>query len=134
MTEKKYTVSHPYKLKSWERIISREIVKLYQSPEYEKEICSTTLPGESLGPFTKFLYHLGYICDAPFGVLIDFNERTQKIYLTNGFYKYVHKLRDKILEQLARLEEINNPGESICDNCDGINACQDFGCWKKKGV
>lgn len=94
----KYKVSEPGKLKSWEEIARREIVKWLDHEEYKEEINRTTMTGESMGPFTKFLYHFASLCECGWGVMVDFDERKQRVFLPDHYYKWMHKLRDEIIE------------------------------------
>ena len=50
------------------------------------------------GPFTRFLYHFAWKCQCGWGVMVDFNEYSQRIHLCDRYYKWMHKLRDEILE------------------------------------
>lgn len=94
----KYTVQEPNKLKSWNRIAHLEITRWLDDESYRDEICKTTMINEFMGPFTKFLYHFAYMCECDWGVMVDFNERKQQVYLTDHYYKWMHKLRDEIIE------------------------------------
>lgn len=102
--EKKYSVSEPRKLSSWKEIAKKEIYKWLTNEAYQKEICDTTMTGESMGPFTKFLYHFAGMCECGWGVMVDFDERKQRVFLPDHYYKWMHKLRD---DQLELLEKIN---------------------------
>lgn len=94
----KYKVDDPDKLKSWEQIARKELSKWLNDDEYQREVLSTTMTKEAMGPFTKFLYHFAFLCQCGWGVMVDFNERTQRVFLTDHYYKWMHKLRDEILE------------------------------------
>ena len=98
--DNKYKVENPDKLKSWEEIARGEIYKWLNDDEYSEKITRETLSKDENppGPFTKFLYHFAFVCEARWGVMIDFNERKQRIYLVNNYYKWMHKLRDEIEE------------------------------------
>lgn len=62
---------------------------------------------ESMGPFTKFLYHFASLCECGWGVLIDFNERSQRVFLPDRYYKWMHQLRDECMAALEQLEQHN---------------------------
>ncbi len=96
--EPKYQVEEPRKLKSWEQIAKKEILKWLDSQEYRDEIQRTVMPNEDLGPFTKFLYHFAFLCKCGWGVMIDFDEYKQRVFLPDHYYKWMHKLRDELME------------------------------------
>ncbi len=102
----KYQVDEPGKLKSWETIASDEIRRWLTDDKYSAEVTLTTLSNDENppGPFTKFLYHFAWLCESTWGTMIDFNERRQKIYLRDGYYKWMHTLRDKIRDELSANE------------------------------
>ena len=100
MEKEKYKVKEPLKLKSWENYARIEIQKWLANDSYSEEITNTIMKNENIGPFTKFLYYFGFRCESPWGVMIDFDERKQRIFLTNHYYKWMHKLRDEIQETL----------------------------------
>jgi len=97
MSEEKYKVDDPRKLSSWKARASAEISRWLDDEEYQKEIFRTTMVNESMGPFTKFLYHFAAKCEAPWGVLIDFDERKQRVFLPDHYYKWMHQIRDGLL-------------------------------------
>ena len=101
---KKYKVSEPRKLKSWKAIAKKEIERWLIDDEYKQEICDTTLTQESLGPFTKFLYHFASQCQAGWGVLIDFDEKKQRVFLPNHYYQWMHELRDEVRNEIEIAE------------------------------
>ncbi|HYD19998.1 MAG TPA: hypothetical protein VEB40_00885 [Flavipsychrobacter sp.] len=107
--EPKYKVENPGKLSSWEKIAKIEIQKWLNDPAYQQEVCDTTMGGEMMGPFTKFLYHFACMCECGWGVMVDFNERSQKVFLTDHYYKWMHKLRDQILSA----HEAINAGRTV---------------------
>jgi hypothetical protein len=98
----KYKVENPFILSSWKEIAVKEITRWLEDDEYKDKICRTTMTEELLGPFTKFLYHFAWLCESGWGVMVDFNERTQRIYLTNFYYKWMHTLRDEIIMGLEQ--------------------------------
>lgn len=100
----KYKVSDSGKLKSWEQIAKKEIYKWLTDDNYQNQINKTTMTKECMGPFTKFLYHFASLCECGWGVMIDFNEYKQRVFLPDHYYKWMHKLRDKIVLEL----ETNN--------------------------
>jgi len=104
----KYKVEIPSKLKSWEYIAKVEIYKWLNIDAYQKNITANTMKYEDLGPFTKFLYHFASICECRWGVMVDFDERKQRIYLTDKYYKWMHKLRDELIndEEAKNIESI----------------------------
>lgn len=95
----KWTVDRPNILSSWREIAITAITQWLGDEEYRNMICRTTMKGEDMGPFTKFLYAFACKCECGWGVMIDFNERTQKVFLTGRYYKWMHKLRDEITEE-----------------------------------
>lgn len=99
----KYKVENSGRLKSWEQIARKEIHKWLTDEAYEKEVTESTMKNESMGPFTKFLYHFAYLCECGWGVMVDFDERKQRVYLPDHYYKWMHKLRDEILSELERV-------------------------------
>lgn len=106
--EKKYKVAEWRKLKSWEPFARAEIYKWLTDEAYQDEINKTTMTQESMGPFTKFLYHFSSLCECGWGVLIDFNERSQRVFLPDHYYKWMHKLKDECEQALEKLNEINS--------------------------
>lgn len=96
----KYKVDEPRKLKSWEAIARHEIKRWLTDETYEKEVTNSTMKNEYMGPFTKFLYHFAYLCECGWGVMIDFSERSQRVYLPDHYYKWMHKLKDEITSEL----------------------------------
>lgn len=103
----KYKVDKPYRLASWDKIARREIYRWLTDEAYEKEVITTTMTTESIGPFTKFLYHFATLCECGWGVMIDFNERRQRVFLTDRYYKWMHKLRDEIESVLEDIDPYN---------------------------
>jgi len=85
-------------LKVWEEHARREITR-YLNTDDPEEIYGDCMKNESMGPFTKFLYWFAGSCETGWGVMIDFNEYTQRVFLPDHYYKWMHKLRDEILEQ-----------------------------------
>lgn len=96
----KYKVEEPRKLSSWKEIAKAEIKRWLTDEAYEKEVTESTMTNEMMGPFTKFLYHFAWLCECGWGVMVDFNERSQRIYLADHYYKWMHKLRDEVLSEL----------------------------------
>lgn len=96
MNELKYKVEEPRKLKSWEQIAKQEITRWLDDEDYQNEVCSSTMTGEMMGPFTKFLYHFAFLCECGWGVMVDFDERKQRVFLPDHYYKWMHRLRDEI--------------------------------------
>lgn len=101
----KYKVENPGKLKSWEEIARKEIHRWLTDKAYENEVTESTMRDEWMGPFTKFLYHFAWLCECGWGVMVDFDERKQRVYLPDHYYKWMHKLRDEILAELEMLEK-----------------------------
>jgi len=100
MKELKYTAIEPGKLSSWKEIARWEITKWLLLDGYDEEINNTTMMNDYMGPFTKFLYHFASLCQCGWGVMIDFNEYHQRVFLPNHYYKWMHKLRDDILIEM----------------------------------
>ena len=98
MIQEKYSVSDPWKLKSWRSIAENEIRHYLENENYRDHIDKTTMVNEYMGPFTKFLYHFASKCECGWGVMVDFNEKSQRVFLPNHYYKWMHKLRDEIEE------------------------------------
>lgn len=96
----KYKVDNPGKLKSWEQIAKKEIYKWLTDEAYEKQVTESNMKNEYMGPFTKFLYHFASSCECGWGVMVDYDERKQRVYLPDHYYKWMHKLRDGMLSQL----------------------------------
>ena len=100
MEREKYKVEGPRKLSSWKEIAKAEIKRWLTDEAYEKEVTESTMKNEMMGPFTKFLYHFAWLCECGWGVMVDFNERSQRIYLPDHYYKWMHKLRDEVEAEL----------------------------------
>lgn len=83
-------------LKYWDKKARQEIYKFLTNEKFRDEIINTVMVGEDMGPFTKFLYHFGIECKCKWGVMIDFNEYKQRIFLVDKYYKWMHKLKDEI--------------------------------------
>lgn len=98
MQQEKYKVQEPRKLASWKAIAQKEIERWLTDDDYREQVTRETLSKDENPPgeFTKFLYHFAFICETGWGVMIDFNERSQRIYLTDHYYKWMHKIRDEI--------------------------------------
>lgn len=101
-SEYKYKVEKWWSLKSWEPIARKEIYRWLTDEDYQKEVTESTMINEFMGPFTKFLYHFAYLCECGWGVMVDFNERKQRVYLCNLYYKWMHRLRDEILNEIEK--------------------------------
>lgn len=95
-----YKVEDPRNLLSWEKVAKAEIKRWLTDESYENEITKSTMTSEMIGPFTKFLYHFAFKCEADWGVMVDFNERRQRVFLPNHYYKWMHKLRDEVISEL----------------------------------
>ena len=102
METHKYKVENSGKLKSWEKIARKEIYKWLTDKAYEKEVTESTMKNESMGPFTKFLYHFAYLCECGWGVMVDFDERKQRVYLPDHYYKWMNKLRDECIAAIDK--------------------------------
>ncbi len=111
----KYKIDNPHKLKSWEKIARQEIYKWLTDEAYEKQVTETTMNGEMMGPFTKFLYHFAYLCECGWGVMIDFNERKQRVYLPDRYYKWMHGLKAEVMAESDsyRMEKLGLDGSGI---------------------
>lgn len=105
MERDKYKVENPRRLKSWEDIAKAEITRWLTDDAYRDEVTKTTMKNEMMGEFTKFLYHFAYLCEAGWGVMIDFNERSQRVFLPDHYYKWMHRLRDEIEAEAEKIIE-----------------------------
>lgn len=87
----------------WKEKAKKEIYRWLTDESYSDEIIKNSkIP---VGPFTKFLYRFAAECPtAGWGVMVDFNEHSQKIYLVDRYYKWMHNLRDEIQEALEKIE------------------------------
>jgi hypothetical protein len=110
--EEKFKVSEDVNarvLKSWEEHAKREI-KRYLETDNVTDIIGDCMKNEWLGPFTKFLYWFALNCETGWGVMVDFNEYRQQIFLCDRYYKWMHKVRDEMLESMPdEYEEESNP-------------------------
>jgi hypothetical protein len=91
----------------WKKSAKSEIYKWLIDEEFRDKISAETLKDESLGPFTKFLYYFGAKCQCGWGTMLDFDERKQRVFLTDRYYKWMHKLRDEINEELEKLRALS---------------------------
>lgn len=98
MSSTKFRVSEPDKLSSWRSHAKKAIKEWLDNETYQAEIMRTVMKNEAMGPFTKFLYAFAFKCECGWGVMIDFNERTQRVFLTDRYYEWMHKIRDEIVE------------------------------------
>jgi hypothetical protein len=98
MSAEEFKVENPRKLSSWEEIAKREISRWLNDDQFKSKITRDVMQGEDMGPFTKFLYWFGLSCKAGWGVMVDFDDRKQRLYLPDHYYKWMHKLRDELLE------------------------------------
>jgi hypothetical protein len=82
----------------WERQAKKQIFKWLNDDDFRESITKNTLSKDENppGPFTKFLYYFAARTQAGWGVMVDFNERNQKVFLTDHYYKWMHKLRDEL--------------------------------------
>lgn len=83
--------------------------------EYQKEVLRTTMTKEDMGPFTKFLYHFAWKCQSPWGVMVDFDERRQRVYLMDKYYEWMHKLRKDMEDELQYLSTLERRAASEGD-------------------
>jgi len=94
--EEKFQVGdRPRALKSWEAHARREITRYLETDDVTT-IIGNCMKDESLGPFTKFLYWFGLNCETGWDVMIGFNEYSQRLFLCDHYYKWMHRLRDEI--------------------------------------
>ena len=100
---RKYKVEEPRKLSSWKEIAKAEIKRWLTDEAYEKEVTESTMKNEMMGPFTKFLYHFASLCECGWGVMIDFSDYKQRVFLPDHYYKWMHKLRDEIIYELENV-------------------------------
>lgn len=94
----------PRALKSWENHARREIKKWIDNKDGVQEWVMKKVLSKAEnppGPFTRFLYHFAFNCqNAGWGVMVDFNEYSQQTHLCDKYYKWMHKLRDEIVDSL----------------------------------
>lgn len=90
------------KLSCWKEIAKREIKRWVEDDDYSDHVNKHTMKDEFMGPYTKFLYHFAFQCKCGWGVMVDFNERTQRIFLPDRYYKWMHKLRDEIYNEIEQ--------------------------------
>ncbi len=88
------------KLSSWTAIAKQQIERWLDDEEFSDYISHEVLKNAENppGPFTRFLYWFGFSCEAGWGTMVDFNEYSQRTHLVDKYYKWMHKLRDEILE------------------------------------
>jgi len=88
------------KLSSWTTIAKQQIERWLDDEEFSDYISREVLRNDENppGPFTRFLYWFGFSCEAGWGTMVDFNEYSQRTHLVDKYYKWMHKLRDEILE------------------------------------
>lgn len=96
------------KLSYWKEKAKIEITKWVKDDDFRDKISRETLKNEMLGPFTKFLYHFACTCNCSWGVMVDFNERSQRVFLVDRYYKWMHELRDEIENKLKKIELSKN--------------------------
>ncbi len=98
--EEEFRVENPRRLKSWEQIAKAQIQRFYNDDEFHKYVSTQVMRNDENppGPFTRFLYWFAFSCKAGWGVMVDFNDRAQRIYLVDPYYKWMHKLRDEMNE------------------------------------
>ena len=86
-----------WQLKSWRDIAKREIKRWIEDEAYSDLVTKEIMKNEFMGPFTKFLYHFAFQCKGcGWGVMIDFNENSQRVFLPDKYYKWMHEIRDEI--------------------------------------
>lgn len=105
----KYKVAEPNKLSSWNRVARKELYRWLTDEGYVDHVMSTTMTKEMVGPFTRFLYHFAYLCECGWGVMVDFSESRQRVFLTYHYYRWMHNLRDEMLEELHKLDDPDRP-------------------------
>jgi hypothetical protein len=108
----KYQVEQPRKLSSWTAIAKWEITKWLCDAEFKERITREVMSMEDMGPFTKFLYYFAFECQTGWGVMVDFNEYRQRVFLTDHYYKWMHQLRDEVIAR-------HNERETIRDSVNG---------------
>lgn len=91
----------PRKLSSWRKHAWKQIERYLDDDEFRDYFANVffSKAEDKPGPFTCFLYWFGQCCQTGWGVMIDFNEYQQKIFLCDHYYKWMHKVRDEILAQ-----------------------------------
>lgn len=99
--EEKFHAEEPRKLSSWRTIAWKQIKRFYEDDDFNQYISTQVMRNADNppGPFTRFLYWFALSCQAGWGVMVDFSDRSQQIYLCDKYYKWMHKLRDEINEQ-----------------------------------
>lgn len=88
------------KLSSWTDIAKKQIERWLDDEDFYNYCSTEVLKNAEYppGPFTRFLYWFGLSCQAGWGTMVDFNEYSQKTHLVDKYYKWMHKLRDEILQ------------------------------------
>jgi len=91
------------KLSSWKKIAWKQIERWLDDDEFREYVSKEVLKNADNppGPFTRFLYWFGFSCEAGWGTMVDFNERSQQSHLVDKYYKWMHQLRDEIIEYRA---------------------------------
>jgi hypothetical protein len=102
----KYKVDNPRSLKAWQPIARKEIYRWLTDENYQNEVSATTMTKEDMGPFTKFLYHFASLCECGWGVMVDFNEYRQRVFLSDHYYRWMHEILDKMLVEMEKIEEL----------------------------
>lgn len=111
--DEKFTVPEDVnyrKLSVWRDIAWKQIERWLDDDDFHKYISTEVLKNAENppGPFTRFLYWFGLSCEAGWGTMVDFNERSQQTFLVDRYYQWMHKLRDEILEYRERQENLNS--------------------------
>ena len=101
----------PRKLSSWKKHAWQQIERWLDDKEFHDYCANQVLSKceNPPGPFTRFLYWFAGVCQTGWGVMIDFNEYQQKTFLCDNYYKWMHKLRDEILELRETQTNAQNP-------------------------
>lgn len=105
----------PRALASWRKHAWQQIERWLDDEDFYNYISTEVMSKDenAPGPFTRFLYWFGLSCQTGWGVMIDFNEHTQRIFLCDHYYKWMHKLRDEIY---AAREQTELKNESPTSN------------------
>lgn len=98
--EKFHCEGESRKLSSWRAIAQSQIQRFYNDDDFYHYVSTQVMRNAENppGPFTRFLYWFALSCQAGWGVMVDFSERSQQIYLCDKYYKWMHKLRDELNE------------------------------------
>lgn len=90
-----------WKLSSWKEIAKQEIRRWVEDEAFSDYVTANVMKNEWMGPFTKFLYHFAHQCKGcGWGVMIDFNEHSQRVFLPDRYYKWMHEIREEVYNEM----------------------------------